>query len=295
MPAPRRKRRSHPSLAVTCFLLLGACSPLAPAAPADACLSLWIDADGGAVPADGFASVAHRGYADCFPENTIESILAADSLGASGVEIDIRLTRDGVPVLMHDSTVDRTTSGRGYVADQTLSVVRRWNACPTTSRPCRVPTLTEALATGSKELEFVLDLKGSFGRAGLERVDEAIRGAGARNRTRIITGSLPLLEAARRDFPQLEASFVYILVPGWETRHDRMLHRLRELSVREVVMTVRDVADHRRVVEQLVALGMEVTVATARTERDVDVVTGAGLRSLFTDRPLALSSPPRPF
>jgi len=60
--------------------------------------------------------IAHRGGGALAPENTLAGLRRAASLGYSAVEFDVMLSRDGVPVLMHDETLDRTTNGRGAVA-----------------------------------------------------------------------------------------------------------------------------------------------------------------------------------
>ena len=58
---------------------------------------------------------AHRGYWRHYPENTLSAFRAAAQLGAHGIELDLRLTRDGHAVVLHDETVDRTTNGAGPV------------------------------------------------------------------------------------------------------------------------------------------------------------------------------------
>jgi glycerophosphoryl diester phosphodiesterase len=86
------------------------------------------------------AVIAHRGeHVEC-PENTMPGIEKAISLGCDFVEIDVRTTKDGRFVLMHDSTVDRTTDGKGAVADLTFREIRSLR-----SKGARVPTLDEAL------------------------------------------------------------------------------------------------------------------------------------------------------
>lgn len=61
--------------------------------------------------------VAHRGNSGPLPENTLIAITSAIDLGVDMVEVDVRLTKDGIPVLMHDDRVDDTTSGTGFVRD----------------------------------------------------------------------------------------------------------------------------------------------------------------------------------
>lgn len=100
--------------------------------------------------------IAHRGGSAAAPENTIEAFdraLHAD--GAEGLELDVQLTRDGVPVVFHDETVDRTTDGSGRVDAFDLQDLRRLDAGaafvaaggrrPFAGRGITVPTLAEVL------------------------------------------------------------------------------------------------------------------------------------------------------
>jgi glycerophosphoryl diester phosphodiesterase len=72
--------------------------------------------------------VSHRGAAGLAPENTLAAVKAGVESDAPFVEIDIRLTSDGVPVLMHDGTLDRTTDGAGRVNERTREYVRNLDA-----------------------------------------------------------------------------------------------------------------------------------------------------------------------
>ena len=73
-------------------------------------------------------AVSHRGAAGIAPENTLSAVKAGVSAGAPFIEIDIRLTSDGVPVLMHDGSLDRTTDGTGYVRERDWEYVRKLDA-----------------------------------------------------------------------------------------------------------------------------------------------------------------------
>jgi glycerophosphoryl diester phosphodiesterase len=72
--------------------------------------------------------VAHRGNSQVAPENTLAAFRSAVALGVDAVEMDLRLSRDGRLVLMHDATVDRTTGAGGEVAELTLSEIQRLDA-----------------------------------------------------------------------------------------------------------------------------------------------------------------------
>ena len=72
--------------------------------------------------------IAHRGGAGLFPENTLAAFLGAVELGVDALELDIHRTADGVPVVIHDETVDRTTDGAGRVDSFTLDELRQLDA-----------------------------------------------------------------------------------------------------------------------------------------------------------------------
>jgi glycerophosphoryl diester phosphodiesterase len=93
-------------------------------------------------------NVAHRGASGHFPENTLPAFEAAIAAGAAMCELDPQRTRDGAIVVIHDSTVDRTTDGRGKVAAMTLAQLRGLDAGSwrdSSFAGTRIPTLAEAL------------------------------------------------------------------------------------------------------------------------------------------------------
>lgn len=71
---------------------------------------------------------AHRGYSGKYPENTMLAFRKAVEAGADGIELDVQLSRDGVPVIIHDELVDRTTDGKGRVKDMTLAELQALDA-----------------------------------------------------------------------------------------------------------------------------------------------------------------------
>lgn len=74
------------------------------------------------------AVIAHRGGAGLWPENTLYALDHVKALGADWSEVDVRCSKDGVFVLMHDKTVNRTTNGRGRVEDLTLAQLKALDA-----------------------------------------------------------------------------------------------------------------------------------------------------------------------
>ena len=72
--------------------------------------------------------IGHRGVKDLCPENTLESILKAFDLGLSFVEIDVKISKDRVPILLHDDTLDRTTNGSGFAIDYDYENIKKLDA-----------------------------------------------------------------------------------------------------------------------------------------------------------------------
>ncbi len=70
---------------------------------------------------------AHRGLPVKFAENSLEGFRYAAKYGAEGVEFDVHMTKDKVPVVMHDEEIDRTTDGSGYIKDYTLNEIRKFH------------------------------------------------------------------------------------------------------------------------------------------------------------------------
>ena len=70
---------------------------------------------------------AHRGSKGNYPENTMLAFKKAIEVGADGIELDIHMTKDGELVVIHDATLDRTTTGTGYIKDYTLEEIRTFS------------------------------------------------------------------------------------------------------------------------------------------------------------------------
>jgi glycerophosphoryl diester phosphodiesterase len=106
-----------------------------------------------------FAVVSHRANHVASPENSLQAIREAIRVGVDYVELDLRTTRDGEIVMMHDGTVDRTTDGHGQVHDLTLAEIRSFHYKSPTKRPETVPTFDEVLDTVGRKVRIYMDIK----------------------------------------------------------------------------------------------------------------------------------------
>ncbi|MCL5808906.1 MAG: glycerophosphodiester phosphodiesterase [Deltaproteobacteria bacterium] len=105
---------------------------------------------------------AHRGFSGKAPENTLASFRAAIDAGSDMIELDVHLTRDNEVVVIHDDTLERTTTGQGKVADKTLAELKRLDAGlwfnPRFAGE-RIPTLAEVLTLVRGRIRLNIELK----------------------------------------------------------------------------------------------------------------------------------------
>ena len=90
---------------------------------------------------------AHRGASGYAPENTLQAFHLAQEQGADGIELDVQLTKDGEVVVIHDETIDRTSTGKGYVRDYTLEELKKFSFHNHMEKykGVKIPTLREVL------------------------------------------------------------------------------------------------------------------------------------------------------
>ena len=131
----------------------------------------------GDVPPSGVAVIAHRGNSSAAPENTVAAINSGFGVGADHIEIDVQLTSDGHAVVMHDSSINRTTNGSGSVSNLTLAQIQSYDAgswfAPKFAGE-KVPSLADALLAANGRGRIYLDVKASnMGPAVVAAIGEA--------------------------------------------------------------------------------------------------------------------------
>jgi glycerophosphoryl diester phosphodiesterase len=147
------------------------------------------------------AIVAHRGESARYPENTLEAFQGAIDVGADAVELDVRMTADGVPVIMHDLEVSNTTDGSGFVHQLTLAEIKALDASKGSGPRAEVPTLAEALDLLSGRVGVNIEIKNLPGEPAFDSPKEAAAEAAVR-----------LLEDRGFDGPVLVCSFNWLSI-----------------------------------------------------------------------------------
>ena len=103
-----------------------------------------------------FLFVGHRGTRSYFDENTLEAFEIALNHGANYIEFDIRELNDGNLIVIHDSTLERTTNGFGLIKDYNYLEISKLN---TSNRNCKIPLLHEVLENFRSKINFIIELK----------------------------------------------------------------------------------------------------------------------------------------
>jgi glycerophosphoryl diester phosphodiesterase len=223
--------------------------------------------------------IAHRGASGTSPENTLPAFRRAVELGAPMIELDVQLTRDGHPVVIHDWTLERTTSGYGPVRRRTLAEIAaldagRWFAPAFAGT--RVPGLDEVLA--AIPIRINVELKAA-GDDGLERrVLETVAEAGALGRvvfSSFDASSLQRVRALSRD-----AELAVLWAGGTTAKALALADRVGARSVH-----LRKGGGAPAAIAAGHAAGLAMRVWTVNAPADFARLTDAGADGVFTDYP----------
>ena len=238
---------------------------------------------------------AHRGGAALRPENTIAAFDHGLACGADGLELDVQLAQDGVVVVHHDTTLERTTNGRGPVASLTAAELAALDAgyhfgdgqggYPFRNQAIGVPRLREVLERYPGRM-LIIELK-SGGSLLAERVVDEVRAAGAVDRVAIGSFYADALRTVRRCEPAIATGAakeetrwaLYRSWVGWtigETPYREF--QVPERSGLTPVVT-------RRFVSAAHRAGIAVKVWTVNAPADMRRLVSIGVDGLITDRP----------
>jgi glycerophosphoryl diester phosphodiesterase len=227
--------------------------------------------------------IAHRGASGHAPENTLAAFERAVALGAGFIETDLHLTRDARFVAIHDSTLERTTNGKGNVRDATLAEIRKLDAGMWFDREFmgqKVPTLEEIVEFAAKhDVIFYLELKYEAAWGMHHSLVGALQKSGGAARSIIISSSEPTLTALRQVDPSAMMGLIFD-----EANQDHTKAGI-ELGVRQLCPQYSLVTNE--MVEQAHALDLQVatwTVDDAATMRAMIAAKVDGIMTNFPDR-----------
>jgi glycerophosphoryl diester phosphodiesterase len=246
---------------------------------------------------------AHRGGADALPEHTLAAYLRALDEGADGVECDVRLTRDGHLVCVHDRRLNRTSNGRGRVSTKTLAELDSldfgsWHpgslveppdeADPDVTRVLTLDRLLEAVRDCGREVRLLIETKhpSRYGSDVERRLVEMLRRHGLadpqpddRVRVTVMSFAALALRRVRAMAPGVPTVYLLEILPPLVGRG-----RL-PFGARIAGPSIGLVRSRETLVPALRAAGLTTYVWTVNEQSDVDLVLASGVEGIITDRP----------
>ena len=197
--------------------------------------------------------VGHRGARAREPENTLRAVRAGLAC-ADCIEVDVRMSRDGVPVIIHDATLDRTTSGQGAVSDHSFEEIRRLDA----GGGEQVPTLGEVLDLVRGKASLLVELKEG---EGIQSIAKELASARAQP-VFLVSFLADALARAHQYIPAVPRGLIYsragydpfadarsvgatLLLPRYDRADEPMVRRAHAEGFRVVLWTVNNAADLR--------------------------------------------------
>lgn len=235
---------------------------------------------------DGFGIISHRGAAALAPENTLAAMRLAFDQGVDFVEADLQLTADGVPVLMHDPTLDRTTNGSGAVSAHTLADIQAldagsWFSAAFAGEP--VPTLEafldELAPTTSRAL---IELKGEWG-------DDEIHAAAEMLRSRYLVDRIAFESFEVENLERLGTlapEFARVMLTREWTQ--QTIDTAATLHVSAIGARHKLFAARPQLIAEARQLGIGTMVYTLNSEKTWKKAHGHGVDLIITDDPVAL-------
>ncbi|AKG33579.1 glycerophosphodiester phosphodiesterase [Paenibacillus durus] len=231
---------------------------------------------------------AHRGASAVCPENTMAAFRRSLTLGATGIETDVQMTRDGELVLIHDEELSRTTNGSGYVKDKTLEELRALDAGAWFGDGSftgeKIPRLEELLEL-LQERDTILNIElknGVFLYPGMEeKVIAAVRDYGMSSRVVISSFNHYSLAYIKKLAPDLETGILYMegLYRPWEYAATVGAKALHAYHLAVLPEFVRDAAQS----------GVVYHPFTVNDPQRMEFLIDAGVAGIITDVPDVLA------
>jgi glycerophosphoryl diester phosphodiesterase len=220
-----------------------------------------------------FLKIGHRGAKAYKPENTLSSFDYALKSGfLNAVEFDVRKTKDDKLVVIHDAKVDKTTNGKGYVNELTLSQIKQLNA-----NGEKIPTLEEVLDFLDKKCDKILVELKEVGYE--EKVLKEIEKRGLKDRTIIISFHEEALNKVRELDSKIETGFIYV-------KYKNPIKKALELKANYLLPLYHFV--HSADVKKAHENGLKVIIWTINKREEALTYKEKGVDGIATDKPEVL-------
>jgi len=229
--------------------------------------------------------VAHRGFSGVAPENTLVAFKKAIEVGSDMIELDVRLSKDGEVVVIHDESVERTTSGKGRVIDLTVEELKRLDAGskfhPSFSGE-RIPSLREVMQLAHDRIQVNIELKnGEYGKWTFvdlaERTLLEVERAGMADRVFFSSFDPSILTRIKEKNHSIRTNLIFN--KPWNSFEDVTGGQsFSTLTFRKSVLD-------RDQISKLHQMGIKINVYTLNTEEEMELFIQWGINGIITDYP----------
>ncbi len=219
--------------------------------------------------------IAHRGASGTYPENTLPSFREALVFGAPMIELDVQRCKTGELVVIHDSLVNRTTNGTGWVSRKTLSELQGLDA----GNGEKIPTLLEVFNLMNGKARINIELKGrQVAAATATLIKSALRDPKWKNEDFVISS---FHHHQLREFhtlmPQLPIGILY------ESHPAGYRNLSRELGAFSINLSIDHI--HKKRLDEIHQNGLQVWVYTVNREDEYEKMKALGIDAVFTNFP----------
>ncbi|HEU4808194.1 MAG TPA: glycerophosphodiester phosphodiesterase family protein [Homoserinimonas sp.] len=239
-------------------------------------------------PGDSALIAGHRGDRSAAPENTLPALQGALDGTMVYVETDIRLSADGVPVLIHDATVDRTTNGTGRVSKLTLAELQKLDAGSWYAKAfagLRIPTLESFLVLlAASNKKAMLELKGAWTEEALLAVNTLIESQGLTRRVVLASFNTDTLTGLQTVVPDLPRMVIIRDLP------EDPVALVREFGAIGVVTSPPSVEADPTVIDRIHQGGFGILLYTLNKKQSWRSALALGVDGIITDKPSALDA-----
>ncbi len=229
--------------------------------------------------------IAHRGFSGRAPENTMAAFKRAMDIGSDAIEFDVRFSRDGRLIVFHDDTLERTTNGKGRVADFTLNELKQLDAGSWFSPMFageRIPALEEVLELTRGHILFNIELKkGDHGKYSMldlaEQTFKEVSRTGMGEQVLFSSFDLEAIERIRQKDSGIQVAF--ITRDPWNSPLDAMRGKsFPVLNPRKSVLNEKNLSAARQ-------QGVKVNVWTLNGDEEMEKFIPMGVDGIITDHP----------
>ena len=234
--------------------------------------------------ASGYYEVAHRGASQYAPQNTLASFKLASQLGFDAVETDIRFTKDNVPVILHDETINSTSNGRGRITDMTLAQARKYNFGNSAYGKQKIPTLKETVRTCKENgLTEYLEIKPHLTEAQAKNIVSIVRSGGMSSDTVWLVWENSTSNLEKMNRLADKSSAIGILSEGMTTKTISLASSLKKKSGRELWICSFVDAITKSLITKAHKAGIKVNAWTLSDSSQAAKLYGWGIDSITTN------------